>query len=79
MTRSTRATLIGRAVAQRTLVGLVLLVAAGSAAAIDQGITGKKLLLTPSKFVLISRDPSIDITGSDPPNADLPLLNRVPM
>jgi len=66
MTRSARGTLIGRAVAQRTLVGLVLLVTAGSATASDQGITGKKLLLTPSKFMLISRDPSIDLTGSDP-------------
>ena len=37
------------------------------ARAADQGITGKKLLLkgTP-KLVLLSKDPSISITGSDP-------------
>ena len=66
MARSARGSLIGRAVAQWTLLGPVLLVMAGSATAADQEITRKKLLLTPSKFVLISQDPSIDIAGSDP-------------
>jgi len=38
----------------------------GTARATDQGITGKKLLLKSSKFVLLSKDPSIGIAGSDP-------------
>ena len=36
------------------------------ARAADQGITGKKLLLKGTKFVLLSKDPSISIIGSDP-------------
>jgi poly(3-hydroxybutyrate) depolymerase len=36
------------------------------ARATDQGITGKKLLLKGTKFVLLSKDPSISIIGSDP-------------
>jgi hypothetical protein len=58
---------ISRAVAGATLVGVVFCGAASSALAADQGITGKKLILksTP-KFVLLSKDASISIAGSDP-------------
>jgi hypothetical protein len=49
-----------------TLVLAIMLV--GSAAnAADQAITGKRLLLKPSgKLVLLSKDASVSITGSDP-------------
>ena len=48
-------------------VSLVGVLAAVGAQAADQGVTGKKLLLksTP-KLVLLSKDPSISIAGSDP-------------
>src|SRR5262249_5438927 len=36
-----------------------------TAHATDQGITGQKLLIKSGKFVLLSKDPSISITGSD--------------
>jgi hypothetical protein len=52
-----------------TIVGLssCLLLAVTPASAADQGITGKKLLLESSlKLVLLSKDPGISITGSDP-------------
>ena len=40
---------------------------APQARAADQGITGKKLLLkSTAKLVLLSKDPSISIVGSDP-------------
>jgi len=42
------------------------LVATGTAHAADQGITGKKLLLKSAKFVLLSKDASISISGSNP-------------
>src|SRR5215470_4497447 len=38
----------------------------GTACATDQGITGKKLLMKTGKVVLLSKDPSISIAGSDP-------------
>jgi cysteine-rich repeat protein len=38
----------------------------GRAHATNQGITGNKLLLKSGEFVLLSKDPSINITGSDP-------------
>ena len=38
----------------------------GMARATDQGVTGKKLLLKSGKFVLLSKDPSIGVAGSDP-------------
>ena len=37
----------------------------GRAHATNQGITGKKLLIKSGKFVLLSKDPSISIAGSD--------------
>ena len=47
---------------------VMLLSAVGSASAADQGITGKKFLINGpgEKIVLISKDPSISIAGSDP-------------
>jgi hypothetical protein len=46
--------------------GLCLLLAGSGAHATDQGITGKKLLLKAGKIVLLSKDASISINGSDP-------------
>lgn len=57
----------GRTVAPAAIIALVLLGPAGSSYATDQGITGKRLLLKgPAKFVLLSKDLSISIAGSDP-------------
>jgi hypothetical protein len=41
----------------------------GPAGGTDQGITGKKLLLKSSKFVLLSKDPGITHAGSNPVGA----------
>ena len=48
-------------------VGAICMTVALEARAADQGITGKKLLLrsTP-KFVVLSKDPDISLTGSNP-------------
>lgn len=47
------------------VLSLCLLLATGSANAANQGITGKKLLLKgASKFVLLSKDASIHVSGS---------------
>lgn len=47
-------------------VPLGLAVLAAQAIAAEQGIGAKKLLLKGSKFVIVSKDASIAITGSDP-------------
>ena len=57
-----------RAVVGAAGVALVLLGAASAANATDQGITGKKLLLKTGKIVLLSKDASVSIAGSDPVN-----------
>ena len=49
-----------------TVAASMAVLGIGTARATDQGITGKKLLLKSSKFVLLSKDPSIGIAGSDP-------------
>src|SRR4030095_10500112 len=46
----------------------VAVLGSGTARATDQGITGKKLLLKTGRLVLISKDASISIAGSDPVN-----------
>jgi hypothetical protein len=49
------------------VVTTAVLLAGGSANAADQGLTGKKLLLTSApKLLVLSKDPSISIAGSDP-------------
>src|SRR5215472_13614967 len=48
-----------------TASAAITLLGIGTANATDQGITGKKLLIKSGKFVLLSKDPSISITGSD--------------
>src|ERR1051326_2498814 len=57
---------IDKAAACVALVGV--LVVGGSAHAADQGLTGTKLLLKAGKVVLLSKDASISIAGSDPVN-----------
>lgn len=61
----------------RTLAVFAYLLGAGNAIALDQPITGKKLWLksTP-KFVLLSNDAGIEISGSDPqcPGGDSSLV-----
>ena len=54
-----------RIIVAATCTVVVLLGAVGRTHAANQGITGKKLLLKSSKFVLLSKDPSITIAGSD--------------
>src|SRR5262245_14248410 len=49
-----------------TVAATVVTLVTGTARATDQGITGKKLLIKSTKFVLLSRDPSISATGSNP-------------
>lgn len=52
---------------QATVMSVFLLLAGSFANAADQGITGQTLLLkSPGKFVLLSKDASISIAGSDP-------------
>jgi hypothetical protein len=43
-----------------------LVIACTESPAVDQGVTGKKLLIKSGKLVLISKDPSIGVAGSDP-------------
>ncbi len=45
---------------------LAVLLMATSALAAEQGVAGKKLLLKSGKIVLLAKDPSISIAGSDP-------------
>jgi len=52
---------------QRTVVLVALgLLAGGRASAGDYGITGKKLLIKNDKIVVLSKDPTITFTGSNP-------------
>ena len=54
-----------RALSALLTIGAVYTALVGIAHGVDQGITGKKLLLKTSKFVLLSKDPSIGTGGSD--------------
>lgn len=62
---------MGKVRPSRRAMGLcgALLLLAAPVQAVDQGITGKKLLLkNQRKTVVISKDPKVSITGSDPVN-----------
>jgi len=56
----------GKTGAWIALVAIVLLPGSHAAYAADQPITGKKLVITSGKLVVLSKDPSISIVGSNP-------------
>ena len=53
------------AMALVTAAATMAVLGISTAHATNQGITGKKLLIKSGKFVLLSKDPSISIAGSD--------------